>query len=643
MSDLYLSLPHRTKDGREKRVFPAKVRLWEISKSAENSTLRIANRILTADALEHLTNYVSDQQNPSTAFEMLKDKVLEISGNTITKETAEKATDLLIQEMGGHSQHDDSSFIEFQSCLSFPRFLYHESRKRYFHSFNKYSLLQSESMIHQFYTQRYLMTYNRIMHHEAFQKPLLSLISSKTTNFNEIVQVNSLLGTFGRKTLFGFLHRTSVSPPIFALEDLTGTIELDITRLIRVGAGFFCEGSLVIIDGEKQTNGKFLVYTIRGPPTESKSKTLRDSPDLKDSWRSPNEKERKPLDSITFHELQTRRKTSQGMFVVLCDVHLDQPSVLQKLNYLLNGYEEVASDTPIFFILCGSFTSLSFAHNLGEDERYRDLWVTFAKIVQGHKYIHKTASFLIIPGAKDPTPFSNCLPRLPISDYYLEPLKSAGINFTAGTNPTRITVYDVKMLIYADNLIAKLHHFSFPQFDAATFETSNSKTPQVSSRIRATPSAQSSVVETPSTSEMLKDDETSEGNPTNLDEEGMDGELDGLHPTQMDGDEELTDVERDRLLSVKMMVRTILTQGTLSPLPVTIQPVLWDLALTSLALYPFPDVIVFGDTWGMFQIPGNEQDPMIVNPGSFSHTNKFYVYMIDTNQWENSMLLMEEK
>uniref|UniRef100_A0A668T408 DNA polymerase II subunit 2 n=1 Tax=Oreochromis aureus TaxID=47969 RepID=A0A668T408_OREAU len=71
-------------------------------------------------------------------------------------------------------------------------------------------------------------------------------------------------------------------------------------------------------------------------------------------------------------------------------------------------------------------------------------------------------------------------------------------------------------------------------------------------------------------------------------------------------------------------VRTILSQGHLTPLPLYVSPVFWAYDF-SLRVYPVPDVIVFADKYDPFSITNT--DCLCVNPGSFPKSGfSFKVY-----------------
>uniref|UniRef100_A0A669DZ81 DNA polymerase epsilon subunit n=1 Tax=Oreochromis niloticus TaxID=8128 RepID=A0A669DZ81_ORENI len=83
-------------------------------------------------------------------------------------------------------------------------------------------------------------------------------------------------------------------------------------------------------------------------------------------------------------------------------------------------------------------------------------------------------------------------------------------------------------------------------------------------------------------------------------------------------------------------VRTILSQGHLTPLPLYVSPVFWAYDF-SLRVYPVPDVIVFADKYDPFSITNT--DCLCVNPGSFPKSGfSFKVYYPSNRTVEDSKL-----
>ncbi|XP_003962556.2 DNA polymerase epsilon subunit 2 isoform X1 [Takifugu rubripes] len=83
-------------------------------------------------------------------------------------------------------------------------------------------------------------------------------------------------------------------------------------------------------------------------------------------------------------------------------------------------------------------------------------------------------------------------------------------------------------------------------------------------------------------------------------------------------------------------VKTILSQGHLTPLPLYVSPVYWAYDY-SLRVYPVPDVIVFADKYDPFSITST--DCLCINPGSFPRSGfTFKVYYPASRTAEDSKL-----
>nr|XP_055027510.1 DNA polymerase epsilon subunit 2 isoform X2 [Misgurnus anguillicaudatus] len=83
-------------------------------------------------------------------------------------------------------------------------------------------------------------------------------------------------------------------------------------------------------------------------------------------------------------------------------------------------------------------------------------------------------------------------------------------------------------------------------------------------------------------------------------------------------------------------VKTILSQGHLTPLPLYVCPVYWAYDHT-LRVYPVPDVIIFADKYDPFNI--SNTDCLCINPGSFPRSGfSFKVYYPSNRTVEDSKL-----
>lgn len=81
------------------------------------------------------------------------------------------------------------------------------------------------------------------------------------------------------------------------------------------------------------------------------------------------------------------------------------------------------------------------------------------------------------------------------------------------------------------------------------------------------------------------------------------------------------------------LVKTILDQGHLCPLPLTSRPIHWRFD-HALRLYPMPDVVVLADHTEQYN--WRYEDCLVLNPGSFPTDSSFVVYRPSTFETEFS-------
>lgn len=84
------------------------------------------------------------------------------------------------------------------------------------------------------------------------------------------------------------------------------------------------------------------------------------------------------------------------------------------------------------------------------------------------------------------------------------------------------------------------------------------------------------------------------------------------------------------------LVKTLVSQAHLCPLPLHSRPIYWSHDHT-LRLYPLPDLVVIGDKYDSYAV--SDQQCTVTNPGSFSRSGyEFKVYLPGTKQLEDSKI-----
>lgn len=167
----------------------------------------------------------------------------------------------------------------------------------------------------------------------------------------------------------------------------------------------------------------------------------------------------------TLSELEKERQQEMkygedGMFVVLSDVHLDNPSVLDKLEIMFDGYSDF-SPLPVF-VFMGNFTSkpLSASSNGANDiiGYFEDLTSLICKFPK----ISSEGRFVFVPGPNDPG-MTGVLPRGPIPNYFTGSVRSKVKHAFFATNPCRMRFFTKELVFFRDDLVSKMRRHTLLQ------------------------------------------------------------------------------------------------------------------------------------------------------------------------------------
>ena len=108
-----------------------------------------------------------------------------------------------------------------------------------------------------------------------------------------------------------------------------------------------------------------------------------------------------------------------SLFVVMSDVLLDKPLVMEKLQSVFEGYE--LYDTDPLFILMGPFTSKPY---LSDEARpaIQSAFQNLANVICTCPRLAKNAKFLLVPNAEDPG-IGSILPRRALPAQFVKDLQ----------------------------------------------------------------------------------------------------------------------------------------------------------------------------------------------------------------------------
>ncbi|KAJ1981501.1 DNA-directed DNA polymerase epsilon, subunit B [Dimargaris verticillata] len=393
-------------------------------------------------------------------------------------------------------------------AFTVPRWRYDTLRKKFVPYSQPAQLLSAAEAKAQIHQDRYDLIRQRLMRNEHFVPSTFSADPSADVCRLDVIE--SLQGREGESfMLFGMLSQ--LEEGVLSLEDKHKSVRLDLSEISshNQSSGMFTENSFVLVEGIYEDN-VLRVEAIGLPPPES------------------------------------RLASSEASMVVLSDVWLDSPVVLDKLKTLFRGFE--TSSIPLAFVFMGSFSSEPFLMSGKESLRYKGLFDNLATIIQSYRQLAETSYFIFVPGPNDPWS-SDLLPRPAIPEFFTQTLRRKVKRCHFTSNPCRIKYCNREMVLFRQDIMNRMRR---------------------------------NCVIVPS-------------------------------------DDDSRDVKQH-------LVRTLIDQSHLCPLPLRTAPIYWAFD-HALRLYPIPDALVLADRYDSYAV--EYEECQCLNPGSFA-TNDFgfYVYYL---------------
>mmetsp|Transcript_33642 Transcript_33642/g.76076 ORF Transcript_33642/g.76076 Transcript_33642/m.76076 type:complete len:410 (+) Transcript_33642:176-1405(+) len=405
---------------------------------------------------------------------------------------------------------------------------------------------------------RYLLAQQRVQRNPIFTKPLIDQGGEKS--FQELTTVDALLGadtTGGDKLILGMI--TQVEEGEYYLEDLNGSVALNLAGC-EMTPGLFTEGCIVLTLGHMGNDGRFQCLRMGFPPPEPRSEALEAIGPSLDLFKSGFTRPQ----LARMQELEA--KDSDAMFVLVSDLNLDKPGVLEKLRTMFEAFEE-CEPLPLF-VLIGDFTSKPI---VGDAAQLVNHFKALADLISEFEHLASEGKFVFVPGPKDPGA-GNTLPRPPLASVFTSYLKEKVPHARFASNPCRLRYFASEIVVMREDVVKKM-----------------------SRNVIVPPAAGA---ERP---DMSQDD--------------------GPESSEMDVTEHL--------------VKTLVDQAHLCPLPLSVRPVHWahDHALR---LYPAPSMLVLADRSDQFS--WRYEDCLAINPGSFPTDFSFVVYRPASDEIEFSRI-----
>lgn len=544
---------------------------------------------------------------------------------------------------------DPRTWLKVVSAYDQPRLVYDINKKHFDKVTTKPSLLPSPAHKTALFRDRYNIIHQRLMRSEAFQAPAVNgrsfsrADSTSVQQYYKLTPIANLLGRGGSShVLLGLLTVTPTGT--LALNDMTGSITLDLQHaktLRGEDSSWFCPGMILLIEGVYQEEyggagssglgassgvggtigGKFTAFIISGPPSERRNLSLgvQESAKHEDlsmtggfGWTDflglGSEKALGPKMRRLEQKLlgpdsanPERKKT-----VMMSEVNLDDPSVLEALRSVLKVYAAEAEEIPLSFIVIGNFVShpVMAGGGSGGSIDYKEYFNDLATVLIDFPVLLRNATWVFVPGDNDPWPSafsagaSTAIPRKEVPALFTTRIKRAfaaakaetGIKQSGPegeviwtTNPTRVTFFGSahEIVVFRDDISGRLRRTAITYGKAAAAEAADEEA--------AAPN-----------------DADSDGIPDNLDDVEMtnpihdeaieatleaDMQIEPLAPHAPPSDPKEV---ADTTAFARKLVLSLLPQSHLSPFPLATRPVHWDYG-SSLSLYPLPHTLVLAD------------------------------------------------
>ena len=549
-------------------------------------------------------------------------------------------------EEENNERKDPRKWLKVVGAFDQPRLTYNVIQKHFEVIGAAPSLLSDPSHKTIMFRQRYNLIHQRLLRNESFQTS--SVATARTSALQrssstlatpqqayKLTPIANLLGRSGSNHLL--LGLLTISPTgMLTLNDLTGSITLDmqLARPVPEDGAWFTPGMIVLVDGVYEEEGsamgpgldgnrgvggtiggKFIAYSVGGPPCERRDVTLGVVGEGKDgslkagggfgwvdflgvgSERAAGSAMRK-TEKLVLKGTSENSVEGRARVVILGEVELDSAKTLQALKKVLGVYAaEPADRTPMAIVLMGNFVryAVMTGGGSGGSIEYKEYFDSLASALSDYPTMLQNTTFVFVPGDNDPWPsaFSagaaTVLPRGSVPELFTSRIKRAFATANAdaekatgkktdgeaiwSTNPTRLTMFGSvhEIALFRDDMSGRLRRngVRFRGLDEETAPSVDTAEPN------GAPDGNSHV-----TNGDMEIDQVVETAESHI-------------PAPKVKEPANSTISVDLKLARKL-VKTILDQGYLSPFPLSNRPVLWDYA-GSLQLYPLPTSLVIMD------------------------------------------------
>mmetsp|Transcript_64930 Transcript_64930/g.141520 ORF Transcript_64930/g.141520 Transcript_64930/m.141520 type:complete len:554 (+) Transcript_64930:69-1730(+) len=324
-------------------------------------------------------------------------------------------------------------------------FDYNRATKEWAQSTQPAQLFPSPEVKSKMYADRYHLLWQRLLLEGELIPEADAQLAALLPGQRVLTPVESLVGNPGRKLTFGLLSRTHEEGiRRWTIEDLHKVYPAEMA--VTASEHLVTDGSFVLAEGEL-VGDNFVIQHLDVPGAVPRSVT--------------REKDEIPAQifggELTEEQVNTLAKAELenggGMYVVLCEVHLDSARTLERLQDLFQGYE--STEPPVGYVLMGSFCSSAFVPTAEGVREYREGFERLKFMMRNlPRHSQRGSRFVFIPGPNDPG--ASMLPRAPLADYITANMAKELPGVIMATNPCRLRHFSREMVFFRHDVLRLL-------------------------------------------------------------------------------------------------------------------------------------------------------------------------------------------
>lgn len=441
----------------------AAVRTW-LQRQLQSSGIQIESAALKllARSLDEITNSTQAEAEAASPERLLSALLDDVETRTDDRKlTVSFVEDFLQRWLQGNQDAE----IEVVDAFDVPLVQYDPVRHQWFQQKSTRSVVGNIKSKTQLYEDRFLLIQQRLKRNTLFRPSKWATGAgpaghsagpgsvgkgdeSERDAFHgassaELIELKALLGhERQRRFVCGFLTKHEEGQ--YFIEDLSARLPIDLSGCDTVD-GLFTENCVVVAEGELQPSGEFRAVALGLPPAESREDSI-------DALQGHDTFGGRPTGQ--FEEADGAQEDDGDRIVVLSNVHLDDPRVMENLAIVLDGFS-ASPKAPSAFVLMGNFQTFDANGPRSKLSKLKENFTRLGRLLRGYPRIVSESQIILVPGPKD-IGSGTALPRRGIPLPLVEGLREVVPGVIISSNPCRIRFRGAELALFRSDLQQKL-------------------------------------------------------------------------------------------------------------------------------------------------------------------------------------------